>query len=420
MDVLVVGSGGREHALCWKIRQSPLVDQLWAAPGNAGIMQCATCVPLAVDDMGGIVQFAVTRGISLVVVGPEAPLAQGLADELRAAGVRVLGPGARGARLEGSKAFAKEFCRRHGIPTAGAIVCTTAREAEEHLGELNFPVVVKEDGLAAGKGVVVAASREEAQAAIEQLGQRGSLLLEEFLRGRECSLLYLCDGQTMVPLAPARDYKRVNDGDQGPNTGGMGAFSPLPDVNLDAQEDAFRQIAQRVLAGLADEQIDYRGILYAGCMVTEDGIKVLEFNCRFGDPETQVLMPRIDGDIVPALAACADRRLEGVQIAWRDEAAVCVEMVSRGYPVAPETGMTVTGLENTPENVLVFHGGTRQEHGRIVTAGGRVLGVTACGGTLEQARERAYAGLETIQFEGAHWRTDIASTWGTTGKGEQQ
>jgi phosphoribosylamine--glycine ligase len=376
-------------------------------------------VPLAVDDMPGIVQFAVTRGIGLVVVGPEVPLTRGLADELRAAGVRVLGPGARGAQLEGSKAFAKEFCHRHGIPTAGAVVCTTAQEAEERLGELGFPVVVKEDGLAAGKGVVIAANREEAQVAVERLGRRGSLLLEEFLRGRECSLLYLCDGQTMVPLAPARDYKRVNDGDRGPNTGGMGAFSPLPDVGPAAQEDAYRQIAQRVLTGLADEQIDYRGILYAGCMMTENGIKVLEFNCRFGDPETQVLMPRIDGDIVPALAACADRRLEGVRIAWRDEAAVCVQMVARGYPVAPETGMMVTGLENIPENVLVFHGGTRQENGRIVTAGGRVLGVTACGGTLAQARERAYTGVRAVQFDGAHWRTDIASAWGTTRKGEQ-
>jgi phosphoribosylamine--glycine ligase len=420
MDILVVGSGGREHALCWKIRQSPLVGRLWVAPGNAGIAQCSMCVPLAADDMPGIVQFAVSHGVDLVVIGPEDPLTKGLADELRAAGVRVVGPGAKGAQLEGSKAFAKEFCRHHGIPTARAVVCATAREAEEHLGDLGLPVVVKADGLAAGKGVIVAANREEAQAAVRRLGRTGGLLLEEFLRGRECSLLYLCDGHRMIPLAPARDYKRVDDGDRGPNTGGMGAFSPLPDVGLAVQEEAYARIVQLVLAGLADEHIDYRGILYAGCMLTEEGIKVLEFNCRFGDPETQVLMPRIDGDLVPALAACADGRLEDVRIAWHSEAAVCVQMVSRGYPGVPETGMMIAGLEDVPDDVTVFHGGTRQENGRILTAGGRVLGVTACGETLAQARERAYVGLQAIRFEGAHWRTDIASAWGVTGEEEQR
>jgi phosphoribosylamine--glycine ligase len=420
VDILVVGSGGREHALCWKIRQSPLVDRLWAAPGNAGIAQCATCVPIAANDVPGIVAFAVSHGVSLVVVGPEDPLTKGLADELRAAGVPVVGPGADGARLEGSKAFAKAFCSRHDIPTAGAVVCATAREAEEHLGDLGFPVVVKADGLAAGKGVIVAANQEEAETAVRRLAGAGHLLLEEFLRGRECSLLYLCDGRTMVPLAPARDYKRVDDGDRGPNTGGMGAFSPLPDVGPAIQEQAYAQIARKVLAGLADEHIEYRGILYAGCMVAGDGIKVLEFNCRFGDPETQVLMPRIDGDIVPALTACAEGSLAGVRVGWRDEAAVCVQMVSRGYPGAPETGMMIAGLNDVPDDVIVFHGGTRQENGWIVTAGGRVLGVTACGKTLAQARERAYAGVRAIQFEGAYWRTDIASQRGVTTKEEHQ
>lgn len=420
MDILVVGAGGREHALCWKMRQSPLVDRLWAAPGNAGIAQCTTCVPIAADDTPGIVAFAVSHAADLVVVGPEDPLVRGLADDLRAAGLRVLGPGADGARLEGSKTFAKEFCCRHGIPTARAIACGSGADALEHLDDLGFPVVVKADGLAAGKGVIVAADRDEAQSAVERLSGTGHLLLEEFLTGKECSLLYLCDGHAMVPLAPARDYKRVNDGDRGPNTGGMGAVSPLPDIGLAVQQEAYEQIARKVLAGLADEHIEYRGILYAGCMLTQDGIKVLEFNCRFGDPETQVLMPRVDGDIVPALAACADGHLEGVQIGWRDEAAVCVQMVSRGYPGTSEKGMMIAGLEDVPEHVVVFHGGTRQENGRIVTAGGRVLGVTACGATMAQARERAYAGVRAIQFEGAHWRTDIAVQEGVTAKEERQ
>ncbi len=420
MDILVVGSGGREHALCWKIRQSPLVDRLWAAPGNAGIAQCATCVPIAANDTSGIVAFAVSHAVDLVVVGPEDPLTKGLADELRAAGVRVLGPGVDGARLEGSKTFAKEFCHRHGIPTARAITCASAAEALGHLDDLGFPVVVKADGLAAGKGVIIAANQEEAQSAVERLSGTGHLLLEEFLACRECSLLYLCDGHAMIPLAPARDYKRVNDGDRGPNTGGMGAFSPVPDVGLAAQQEAYEQIARKVLAGLADEHIDYRGILYAGCMLTRDGIKVLEFNCRFGDPETQVLMPRVDGDIVPALTACADGRLEGVQIGWRDEVAVCVQMVSRGYPAAPEKGMMIAGLEDVPEHVVVFHGGTRQENGHFMAAGGRVLGVTACGATMAQARERAYAGVRVIRFDGAHWRTDIASQRGVMAKEERQ
>jgi len=255
--------------------------------------------------------------------------------------------------------------------------------------------------------------------AIQSLGGRGPLVLEEFLRGRECSLLFLCDGKTVLPFAPVRDYKRAEDGDVGPNTGGMGSFSPVPDVTSAVQRDAYDHVVLRVLAGLADEQIDYRGVLYAGCMVTRDGLKVLEFNCRFGDPETQVLMPRIQGDLVPALVACAEGRLADARLEWREETAVCVQMVSRGYPAAPVTGMTICGLDTVPQDVLVFHGGTRQEDGHTVTAGGRVLGITAIGATMAEARTRTYAGVSAIHFEGAQWRTDIASGMDATREGEQ-
>lgn len=419
MDVLIVGSGGREHALAWKLRQSPLVKHVWAAPGNAGIATCATCVPVHSDDTSGLVEFAVQYEIGLVVVGPEEPLTNGLADALRARGLLVVGPGVAGAWLEGSKSFAKEFCRRHGIPTARALRCEDAGTALAHVGDLGFPVVVKADGLAAGKGVVIANDRDEGTSAVQSLAGRGPLLLEEFLAGRECSLLFLCDGKTVLPLAPARDYKRLGDGDTGPNTGGMGSFSPVPDVTSMVQHDAYERIALKVLAGLADERIDYRGVLYAGCMVARDGIKVLEFNCRFGDPETQVLLPRIQGDLVPALVACAEGRLADEQLTWRDEAAVCIQLVSQGYPAAPVTGMTISGLDAVPQDVMVFHGGTRQESGRLVTAGGRVLGVTAVGATIVEARTRAYAGVGAICFEGAQWRTDIASGMDATKEGEQ-
>jgi len=419
MDILIVGSGGREHALAWKIRQSPLVERVWVAPGNAGIAGCATRVPLSADDTSGLAEFAVQHGIGLVVVGPEEPLTKGIADVLRAQGLLVVGPGAAGARLEGSKSFAKGFCEQHGIPTAHGIRCEDAETALVHLGDLGFPVVVKADGLAAGKGVVIATTREEAVTAIQKLAGRGPLLLEEFLTGHECSLLFLCDGKTVLPFAPARDYKRLGDGDVGPNTGGMGSFSPVPDVTPAVQRDAYQRIAARVLEGLAEEQIDYRGVLYAGCMLTNDGVKVLEFNCRFGDPETQVLMPRIHGDLVPALVACANGQLADAELEWGEEAAVCVQMVSQGYPSAPITGMTIGGLNALPQGVMVFHGGTRQEDGRLVTAGGRVLGVAAVGATIAEARTRAYAGVGVIHFEGAQWRTDIASGTDAPGEGEE-
>ena len=419
MDVLIVGGGGREHALAWKIRQSALVERVWVAPGNAGIAECATCVPIRSDDTSGLAEFAVQHRVGLVVVGPEEPLTKGIADVLRARGLLVVGPGAAGARLEGSKSFAKGFCERHGIPTARGIRCEDAGTALAHVGDMGLPLVVKVDGLAAGKGVVIATTQGEAVTAIESLAGRGPLLLEEFLRGRECSLLFLCDGKSVLPFAPARDYKRAEDGDVGPNTGGMGSFSPVSDVTPVVQRGAYEHIALGVLAGLADEQIDYRGVLYAGCMVTKDGVKILEFNCRFGDPETQVLMPRIQGDLVPALVACAGGRLADARLEWRDETAVCVQMVSSGYPAPPVTGMTIGGLDKVPQDVMVFHGGTRQEDGQLVTAGGRVLGMTAIGTTMAEARTRAYAGVSAIHFKGAQWRTDIASGMDATRKGEQ-
>jgi phosphoribosylamine--glycine ligase len=394
MNILVIGGGGREHALVWKLSQSATV---YCAPGNPGIAELAECV-----NPGDLAQFAAEKKIDLTVVGPEAPLCAGIADEFRAKGLRIFGPTRDGARLEGSKAFCKQFFLKQGIPTAAAGIFDKPQAARDYVRKHGAPIVVKADGLAAGKGVVVAHTVAEAEQAIVDLQRFGSrLVIEEALRGEEVSVLAFVDGKTFKVMPTAQDHKRVGEGDTGPNTGGMGAYSPA--MNVDATE-----IFERTVAGLKD----YRGVLYAGLMLTEDGLKVLEFNCRFGDPETQAIVPRMDFDLVEACIATADGRLDEVELKWKREAAVCVVMAAGGYPGSFERGKLIEGLKEAAQlaNVAVFHAGTkRAPDGRIVTDGGRVLGVTGLGETIEAAARRAYEGVAQIRFDGAQVRRDIAA-----------
>ena len=417
MRVLLVGSGGREHALAWKLAQSPSVDVLLAAPGNAGIEDVADCRPVQVDDVAGLVELAERESVDLVVVGPEAPLVAGLVDELDVRAIPAFGPTSAGARIEGSKVWAKELCLALGLPTARSETFTDARLAEEYLGELSAPYVVKADGLAGGKGVTVAQTRGEAVAALDaalvsgRFGEAGArVLVEEFLEGREVSALALTDGETVIPLAPAQDFKRADDGDQGPNTGGMGVYSLVPFVDETLWETVSREILEPAVRGLRDRGIRYRGVLYAGLMLTLEGPKVLEFNCRFGDPETQAVIPRLDSDLAELLAAAATGTLGDSKVVWRPEACVTVVVASGGYPETYRTGMPIEGLDQASAvtEATVFHAGTMRQEGRVVTAGGRVLAVSALGKDLAEARERAYEAASLISFEGMHHRTDIA------------
>jgi phosphoribosylamine--glycine ligase len=398
MKVLVIGGGGREHALVWKLAQSRHVTKLYCSSGNPGIAALAECV--AADDLA---KFAAAEKIDLTVVGPEEPLCAGIVDEFQAKGLRIFGPNRQAARLEGSKAFAKQFMLKHGIPTAAAEIFDDAQAARDYVRKRGAPIVVKTDGLAAGKGVVVAQSVAEAEQAIVDLQRFGSrLVIEETLHGEEVSVLALVDGQSFKLLPAAQDHKRIGDRDTGPNTGGMGAYSPTK-LDVDATE-----IFERALAGLKD----YRGVLYAGLMLTDDGPKVLEFNCRFGDPETQVIVPRMDFDLVEAMIATAEGALETVELNWKREAAVCVVMAAGGYPGNFQRGRPIEGLKEAAQlaNVTVFHAGTkRAPDGRIVTEGGRVLGVTGLGETIEEAARCAYEGVGRIHFDGAHYRRDIAA-----------
>jgi phosphoribosylamine--glycine ligase len=414
VKVLLVGSGGREHALASGLARSALCDELHAAPGNPGIAELATCHPVRLDDVEGLVDLATTIRPGLVVIGPEAPLVAGLADSLRHLGLAVFGPGREAARLEGSKAFAKDVMEAAGVPTARHAVCTTAAEVTAAVAAMPAGAVVKADGLAAGKGVVVCSSAEEAEDAARSMldgafGDAGrSLVIEERLVGEEVSLLALCDGGECVPFAPAQDYKRIGDGDQGPNTGGMGAYSPVSGVPSTAE--LVEQVHAPVLYELERRGIRFSGCLYAGLMLTADGPRVLEFNVRFGDPETQVQIPRLDGDLCAALLATAEGRLVDEVIGVSDDACVSVVLASRGYPVSPQVGDPIEGVEAAAacEGVEVFHAGTARVEGRLVTAGGRVLNVSARGRTLQEARERAYAAAELIRFEGRQLRGDIA------------
>jgi phosphoribosylamine--glycine ligase len=417
MNVLLVGSGGREHALAWKIAQSPLVEHVWAAPGNPGIARHARCLDLAVDDAEGLAGFAIAHGVDLVVVGPEHPLVAGLADPLRARGLAVFGPGARAAAIEGSKAYAKRLMAKHGIPTARFAAFDDPVRARRYCRELGAPCVVKTDGLAAGKGAIVCATLEEADAAIAQCMERREfgaagdrVVVEEFMRGEEASFFVLAGAGGVRPLTAVQDHKTVFDGDQGPNTGGMGAFAPVPAVDAAMQARVMHEIVEPTLAALAADGAPYVGVLYVGLMLTVEGPRVVEFNCRFGDPECQVLMMLMEDDPVPSLLAVArGERLPGTPVQAGRRAAVCVAIASGGYPGRYETGREITGIEaaESRAGVQVFQAGTVRREGRLVTAGGRVLGVTAVADDLGAAISAAYAGVGHIRFEGMHYRTDI-------------
>jgi phosphoribosylamine---glycine ligase len=417
MRVLLVGSGGREHALAWKLAQSPRLRELHAVPGNPGIGGLATLHAGSLTDLEAITNLAVQLSPDLVVVGPEAPLAAGLADRIRAAGLACFGPSAAAARLESSKAFAKGVMQATGVPTAQAIVCDTVAAAQAAIAEMGGRVVVKADGLAAGKGVIVCDTAGEAQAAAEgclvdgEFGQAGQrVLIEERMEGPELSLLALCDGEHVVALAPARDHKRALDGDLGPNTGGMGAFSPVPGVGGDLVDHIVATVHRPVVNELARLGTPFRGCLYAGLMLTAAGPRVIEFNVRFGDPEAQVIMPRLDADLLDLLSRAAAGSLTGTTAPATDDACVTVVVASRGYPEEPETGANVAGIAAAEalDAVMVFHAGTAERDGGLVASGGRVLNVTACGRDFSEARERAYAAVDLIHLEGSMHRTDIA------------
>lgn len=416
MNVLVIGGGGREHALVWKIAQSPLVTKIYCAPGNPGIGRHAECVDIGVNDFASLEAFARARRVDLTVVGPEEPLARGIADHFAAAGLAVFGPTAAAARLESSKLFAKDFMWRHGIPTAAYAEFTDPDAAIAYVKAQGAPIVVKADGLAAGKGVTVAATVDAAVAAIREamvdrvFGEAGArVVLEEFLTGEEASILAFTDGRTVLPMVSSQDHKPAYDGDTGPNTGGMGAYSPAPVVTPDLMQEVETRILRACVEGMARDGAPYAGVLYAGLMIGAAGPKVVEFNCRFGDPETQVVLPRMESDLAPVLLACCQSRLDMVDVKWKDGACVSVVMASGGYPREYEKGKPITGIDDAEREagVTVFHAGTRLHNGALLTNGGRVLNVTAVGPDIASTIQRAYAGVDRITFQGMHYRTDI-------------
>jgi phosphoribosylamine--glycine ligase len=416
MRVLVVGAGGREHALVWAIAASPLVDALYCAPGNAGIAEEAECVAIRPDDTEGLVGFCRRAGIDFVVVGPEQPLVAGLVDALEAAGIAAFGPGAAAAQLEGSKGFAKDLCARAGVPTAGYGRFRDAAAAKAFIAAAGAPIVVKADGLAAGKGVTVAADLAAAYAAVDaalvagRFGAAGAeIVVEEYLAGTEASFHALVDGEHAVPLTTAQDYKRVGDGDSGPNTGGMGARSPAPHLDAAQEGAVMERIILPAVRAMRESGRPCKGVLYAGLMLTAAGPKLLEFNTRFGDPEAQVLMVRLFSDLLPALIAAREGVLKDFALRWRPDAAVCVVMAAKGYPDAPRRGGEIRGLERVRDpRVKIFHAGTRRDGARLIADGGRVLGVTATGADVAQARQGAYAAIDLIDWPDGFCRRDIA------------
>ncbi|GAB4240956.1 MAG: phosphoribosylamine--glycine ligase [Acidobacteriota bacterium] len=420
MKVLVLGSGGREHALVWKLAQSSSVREIFCAPGNPGTEGLGRNVALNPSDIDAVAAWVNENGIDLTVVGPEAPLVAGVADRLREVGARVAGPSRAAAQLEGSKVFAKRFLAKAGVPTAAFEVYSDPEEAEKAVrsGKFGYPVVIKADGLAAGKGVLICRTEAEALDAVGQVmrerrfGAAGDrVVVEEFLEGEEASFMVFTDGRRILPMVPSQDHKPVFDADQGPNTGGMGAYSMDSLLEPALRERILREIIEPTVLGMADRGTPFQGILYAGLMLTAEGPKVLEYNVRFGDPEAQAVLPRLDSDLGEILAAVAEGNLAGVEPRWKPGAAVCVVLASRGYPGAYQTGREITGIEaaEADPQTVVFHAGTRREDGRLVTAGGRVLGVTSWDGDLPAAIRRAYAGVEKIHFEGAHFRRDIGA-----------
>ncbi|MDD5154914.1 MAG: phosphoribosylamine--glycine ligase [Candidatus Omnitrophica bacterium] len=417
MRILVIGSGGREHALVWKIAQSRLVDKIFCAPGNGGIAKIAECLDIRVEDTAKLLEFARKEKIDLTVVGPEAPLALGIVDEFKNYGLKIFGPTRKAASLEASKVFAKELMAKYKVPTAAFKICEDMREAYNYIDEIGAPCVVKADGLAAGKGVVVAKSNDEAKKAVSTMmhdkifGDAGNkVIIEECLFGQEASILVITDSKEVIALASSQDHKSVFDYDEGPNTGGMGAYSPAPIVTSVLFKDILEKIVYRTIDGLAKEGIDYHGVLYAGVMITRDGPKTLEFNVRFGDPETEAILPRLKSDLVEIMLAVSEGRLSGVRtLRWDSRACVCVVCASGGYPGNYEKGKEIFGLEEAAKlpDIVVFHAGTQLKDNKIVTSGGRVLGVTGLGNTVKEAIDKTYQAVEKVSFEGMHFRRDI-------------
>lgn len=413
MKVLIIGGGGREHALAWKFAQSDRVEQVFVAPGNGGtaIMDKGSNVNIAADDIDGLKAFAVKENVDLTVVGPEVPLVAGVVDSFRADGLKVFGPDASAARLEGSKAFSKRFMEKYGIPTANFKVFTDFEEARKNVGVFGYPMVIKADGLAAGKGVVIAKNEEEALEAMEEMmvkkifGEAGeTILIEEFLGGIEASVLCFVDGKTIIPMESVQDYKRIFDNNEGPNTGGMGTYSPNLIYTDSIEEKVRESVIEPVRKGLEAENMDYRGVIFIGLMIDGKDIRVLEFNVRFGDPETQVVMPKLQNDIVDVTEAILDQRLNQVKLHWNPDTFICVIMASEGYPGNYPKGREITGINDCE---LVFHSGTKLEDNTLMTSGGRVLGVIGKGPTIKEARQSVYGQLENVNFDGMQFRKDI-------------
>ncbi|MFT4577680.1 MAG: phosphoribosylamine--glycine ligase [Nitrospinales bacterium] len=416
MQVLVIGGGGREHALVWKIKQSPRVEKIFCAPGNAGTAEIAENIPIAADDIKGLLEFALEKGIGLTVVGPEQPLVKGIVDQFEEKGLRIFGPNARAAELEGSKSFSKDIMKKYGLPTAEYKTFNSADSAAKYIENKNCPLVVKADGLAAGKGVLLCQTVDEALAAVDSImgkrsfGEAGDqIVVEEFLEGEEVSVLAFSDGQTVLLMDSAQDHKAAYDGDKGPNTGGMGAYSPAPIFTETMRQKVRDKIMLPMVRAMQQEGRPYKGILYAGLMLTKTGPQILEFNARFGDPETQPLLVRMDSDIIPIFEACIDGTLDECPLQWKSESSVCVVMAAKGYPDSYEKGKSISGLKdaNALPGVVVFHAGTKEQDGEVLTQGGRVLGVTAIGEDTATAISRAYNAIEKIEWDGIHYRKDI-------------
>ncbi len=416
MNVILIGSGGREHTIAWKLAQSPQLDKLYIAPGNAGTAACGENVAINPGDAAAVLKYCRKKRIELAVIGPEAPLAAGLADELLAGGVKVFGPGKAAAQIEASKVFAKAFMFWHSIPTARYAAFRDYAEAVRHLGAVDFPVVIKASGLAAGKGVLLPETQEQARQALEDIlvrkefGEAGAeVVIEERLTGQEVSLMVFTDGMEAVPMPAAQDHKRLLDGDRGPNTGGMGAYAPAPVFAPDLVDEAMETVIRPAIAGLREEGAPFIGVLYAGLMLTPQGLRVLEFNCRFGDPETQAVLPLLESDLLEIVQACVEGRLAETPVRWKEESAVCVVLASEGYPGKPVLGREIHGLEEMPEGTVCFHAGTALVDGRVVTSGGRVCGVTAWAASLAESVKQVYRSVERVAFDGRQYRHDIAN-----------
>ena len=415
MKVVVVGSGGREHAITWKVCQSPKAEKVFVLPGNPGTGQIAKNVDdISVNDHDAVIEFCKTNEIDLVVVGPEAPLADGLADSLSGAGIRCFGPKQAAAEIEASKSFAKDFMARHNIPTARYATFNHLDEALDYLNKVDYPIVIKASGLAAGKGVVLPETKDEAKSTLEEIlidktfGDAGNeVVIEERMTGQEVSLMAFTDGTTVVPMIPAQDHKRLLDGDDGPNTGGMGAYAPAPVFTTAMLQETIEKVLQPAVDGFRNEGRKFVGVLYAGLMLTPNGIRVLEFNCRFGDPETQVVLPLLETDLIEIIEACVDGRLNELDVQWKSSAAICVVLASKGYPERPEKGQVVSFGE-LPEDMICFHAGTKQSGVDVVTAGGRVFGLTAWSSDIASAVEKVYANIDQVTFDGMQYRKDIA------------